>query len=86
MTNDSDAQPVENRVDDTRPQDLPRARKIAWCKERAAGCPWTAAWASMIQDMDLLGIPLSSDAIQLGMLEAINGGERAVRRLIDSIT
>jgi hypothetical protein len=68
------------------PATWPRDRKIAWCKARAAGCPWESAANSMIQDMARLGIPLSRDAIALGTLEGMRAGEAGVREWIRGIS
>jgi hypothetical protein len=62
-----------------------RAEKIAWCKERAAAKPWDQRVASMIQDMDQAGIPLSQAAVQLGEGEAMAYGEGGVQTWIDFI-
>jgi hypothetical protein len=69
----------------TEDREMTRAEKIAWCKERAAAEPWTSAIGSMVQDMELMGIPMSEPVIQLAMMEGISGGERGVRRWIDGV-
>jgi hypothetical protein len=66
-------------------REMTRAEKIAWCKERAAAEPWTVAIGSMIQNMELMGIPMSEPIIQLGMMEGVSAGEQGVRRFIDGI-
>lgn len=71
--------------DDLPVSEWPRARKVAWRKARAAGEPWHLAANAMIQDMDLMGIPLTSAAIQLGTLEGMSRGERGVRDWVDGI-
>jgi hypothetical protein len=60
--------------------------KLAWVKARSAAEPWSSALASVIQDMDLMGIPLNPDLAMLGMSEAIIGGEQGIRRFIDGLT
>lgn len=60
--------------------------KLAWCKERAAAEPWPSALASVIQDMQAMGIPLDPGLYRLGMGEAVVAGEAGVRRFIDGIT
>jgi hypothetical protein len=62
-----------------------RQDKLAWCKERAAQEPWPSAIGSMIQDMRAMGIPMDPMVMELGMGEAIIGGEQGVRRFIDGI-
>jgi hypothetical protein len=39
----------------------------------------------MIQNMELMGIPMSEPIIQLGMMEGVSAGEQGVRRFIDGI-
>lgn len=68
------------------PATATRAERVAWCKARAAGEPWHLAWSSMIQDMQVMGIPFDAETILLGMQEAVTGGEAAVRRFIDTIS
>jgi hypothetical protein len=62
-----------------------RAEKLAWCKARAARESWSTALGSMIQDMQLQGIPMDPMIMQLGMGEAMIGGEQGVRKFIDGI-
>jgi hypothetical protein len=59
--------------------------RLAWVKARAAAEPWTSAFASVIQDARLMGIPLKPDLMTLGMQLMIIGGERGVRDFIDGI-
>jgi len=66
-------------------KEMTRTEKVAWCKERAAAENWPTALASMIQDMELMGIPTSEPVIQLGMMEAVSAGEQGVRRFIGGI-
>lgn len=68
------------------PATATRAERVAWCKARAANEPWHLAWSSMIQDMDLMGIPFDPDTVMLGMQEAVTGGAAALRRFIDGIS
>lgn len=60
--------------------------KLAWVKARAAAEPWHVALASVIQDLNLMGIPLKQDLMLLGMGQAVTGGEWGVRDFIDGIT
>jgi hypothetical protein len=60
--------------------------KLAWVKARSAAEPWEVAFASAIQDMDLMGIPLHRELVMLGMQLAVFGGERGVRDFIDGLT
>jgi hypothetical protein len=62
------------------------AEKLEWCKARAAAEPWNVAPASIIQDMQLMGIPLNPDLYMLLMGEAMIGGEQGVRRFIGGLT
>lgn len=62
------------------------AEKLEWCKARARAEPWNVAPASVIQDMQLMGIPLNPDLYMLLMGEAMIGGEQGVRRFIDGLT
>jgi hypothetical protein len=62
------------------------AEKLAWCKARAAAEPWHDAQASVIQDMNLMGIPLKADLVLLMMQDAMIGGERSVRDFISGLT
>lgn len=59
--------------------------KLAWVRARADSEPWEVAIGSVIQDMILMGIPLRPDLVRLGMLAAMNGGERAVRDFTGSL-
>lgn len=60
--------------------------RLAWVKARAANEPWDVAISSVIQDMQLMGIPLNPDLYFPFMGEAMIGGEQGVRRFIDGIT
>lgn len=60
--------------------------KLAWVKARAAAEPWNVAISSVIQDMQLMEIPLKPDLIMLMMQDAMIGGERSVRDFIDGLT
>lgn len=62
------------------------AEKLEWVKARAAAEPWTTALGSVIQDMTLMGIPLTADLSYLGLMEAAIGGETGIRRFIDGLT
>jgi hypothetical protein len=64
---------------------MERSEALKWAKERAAEEDWTMALSSVIQDMDSQGYPLTPPTVQLGMLEAMRGGERATREFIDGI-
>lgn len=60
--------------------------KLAWVKARSAAEPWEVAFASAIQDMQLMGIPLKQRLVMLGMQDAMIGGERSVRDFVDGLT
>ena len=60
--------------------------KLAWVKARAAAEPWHVAIGSVIQDGNLMGIPLKQDLVLLGMADAMTGGERSVRGFVDGLT
>src|ERR1700733_2989280 len=60
--------------------------KLAWVKARAAAEPWDVAISSVIQDMDLMGIPLNPALFGLMMGDAMHGCDRGVRGFIDGIT
>lgn len=60
--------------------------KLAWVKARADAEPWDLAVNSVIVDMQLAGIPLKPDLIQLGTQAAMAGGERAARDFTGSLT
>lgn len=62
------------------------AEKLAWVKARAGAEPWASALASVIQDMQLMDIPMNPDLYFLAMGEAVVGGEQGVRRFIDGLT
>lgn len=61
-------------------------QKLEWVKARAANEPWRAAIASVIQDMQMMDIPLNPDLMMLAMGEAMIDGEQGVRRFIDGLT
>lgn len=60
--------------------------KLAWCKARANAEPWNVALASVIRDMQLMGIPMNPDLYILAMIEAMTRGEEGVRYFIDGLT
>jgi len=60
--------------------------KLAWVKARSAAEPWEVAFASAIQDMDLMGIPIHLELVTFGMQLAVFGGERSVRDFVDGLT
>jgi hypothetical protein len=60
--------------------------RLAWVKARAAAQPWHLALNSVIIDMQLAGIPLRPDLIDLAAETARTGGERAARHFIGSLT
>lgn len=62
------------------------AEKLEWVKARAGAESWDVALSSVIQDMQMLDIPLNPDLAMLGMGEAVIAGEQGVRRFIDGLT
>jgi hypothetical protein len=60
--------------------------KLAWVKARAAAEPWMSALASVIQDMQLMEIPLHPDLMMLGMQLMAIDGERGARDFVDGLT
>ena len=73
-------------IPDIDPATATDAEKLAWVKARANAEPWESAIASVIQDMQLMGIPLNPDLLFPAMGEAMIGGEQGVRRFIDGLT
>ncbi len=73
-------------IPDINPATATDEEKLAWVKARAAAEPWEVVIASVIQDMQLMGIPLNPDLYMLMMGEAMIGGEQGVRRFIDGLT
>jgi hypothetical protein len=61
-------------------------QRLAWCKERAYAEHWQYAIASIVSDMNKVGLPLNPDLYHLGMGLAVVGGARGVREFIDRIT
>jgi hypothetical protein len=94
---EQDGNPMFGRTADserTKPVTIPsidpatatEADKLAWVKARAAAAPWDSAFASVIQDMQMTGIPLRPDLMPLGMGLMMVSGERGVRDFIDGLT